>query len=238
VVIFTKLGQSADALALFQKAYALFEGQGNKYWMAAVLGDMGSLIGGRPNTPDTTTAVDYLTRALSLIDPEVYRTDADAIYHNLGVMHYSLKNYAQAKQYFQKGLALARELQFPTAVALFNYRLGIIAKNEGRLDEALGYFDQALPALAKNDGRFVFWLIFPERRCFRCRSAGQRAASSIKRTNSLGTHGLSRYGGTYGSRRRSMRASASTRKRIGKRVCCVRRTGVMARRAMRGWARS
>jgi diguanylate cyclase (GGDEF)-like protein len=139
-------GRVSDALELLFKAYAIFETQGNKLWMSSTLSALANVYSrDTASVEDLKKAIDYHQRSLGLMDPKTSRFDVGTDYHNLGVTYHRLKDYKQARPYFEKSLVLARELKDPVSEAFLHYRLGLLAKEERKFGEALAYFDQALP---------------------------------------------------------------------------------------------
>ena len=146
-----ELGRISDALALLINAYDVFEAHGEKRWMANTLSAFAGIyshVGASP--AELAKAIEYNKRSLAFADPKVNRFDAATDYHNLGVNYFRLKDYAQAKPYFEKSMALSRDLKDPVSVAYVNYRLGLIARDEKRLAEGLDYFAIALPAFKES----------------------------------------------------------------------------------------
>src|SRR5205085_6329213 len=90
-------------------------------------------------------SISYYKRALDLLDARVYRASAAQLYHNLGLAHFRAHNYPLAQQYFETGKAIAVELQDTFGIAFYDYRLGMLAKQEQRYDDALTFIENALP---------------------------------------------------------------------------------------------
>jgi diguanylate cyclase (GGDEF)-like protein len=150
--LYDRLGRSSDALALLVKAYAIFEARNDRFWMANALNGIAGVSNEeKASAEDRAKSIEYYKRALALLDPKVYRSSVSDLYHNLGLAYYNLKDYAQARYYFEKGQAIAVELDDRNGVAFFGYRLAMLAKEERRYEEALASIDQTIPVFVEGD---------------------------------------------------------------------------------------
>jgi len=64
------------------------------------------------------------------------------IIHHLQWQH--RKDYARAKEYFQKGLAIARDMGNRERICTLLANLGTLAREEGDYARAKGYFQEGL----------------------------------------------------------------------------------------------
>jgi tetratricopeptide (TPR) repeat protein len=126
-----------EAMQWFSKGLALFETQGDRHGMAMALGYMAI-------ADDEAKAVDYYQRALSLIDPQVYRRIAWKYYLDLGEIYRRRNETASAKAWFERSIALAREAKFSEFTAIAEYHLGDLYKNERRFTDSLRHFNAAM----------------------------------------------------------------------------------------------
>jgi diguanylate cyclase (GGDEF)-like protein len=150
--LYDRLGRSSDALALLVKAYAIFEARNDRFWMANALNGIAGVSNEeKASAEDRAKSIEYYKRALALLDPKVYRSSLSDLYHNLGLAYYNLKDYAQARYYFEKGQAIAVDLDDRNGVAFFGYRLGVLAKEERRYEEALASIDTTIPVFLEGD---------------------------------------------------------------------------------------
>ncbi len=148
--MYSGLGRSAEALALLKEAYEYFDSNNDVMWKVAVLSSMAGVDRGDPKDPQLNRkAVDLYTQALAMLSPGHSRFDTSTLFHNLGVAYYTLKEYDQARDFFEKSLAIVKELDEPVSTAYLRYRLGQLAREEKRYADALDYFDAALPAFEK-----------------------------------------------------------------------------------------
>jgi len=120
--------------------------------MASTLSDIANIYAAdNASKEDIERGIQYHRRAVELIDPIANRHELSTHYYNLGVAYMRTKDYGQAKPYLDKSLAIARDLKDEHAVAYVNFRLGVIAVDEGRIDDAMAYFDKALPVFKETE---------------------------------------------------------------------------------------
>jgi diguanylate cyclase (GGDEF)-like protein/PAS domain S-box-containing protein len=155
-----QLGYVSDALSLAQQAYAYFEAQKDKLSMVSALTTMAGADIGDPGDPKSrNNSVNYYQRALALLDPRTNRFELATTYHNLGVAYARIKEYGKARDYLEKSMVIARELGDPVSEAFLYYRLGLLARDEGRNAQALADFDRAFPVLEKTDNVRMQFLV-------------------------------------------------------------------------------
>jgi diguanylate cyclase (GGDEF)-like protein/PAS domain S-box-containing protein len=142
--VYLALGRGSEALSLLQEAHSHFERNGDKLWRVAVLSAMAGVDKGDPRDRETQLkAIDYYQQALALLDPKTSRYDVGTLYHNMGVAYAAMKEYAQARVYFEKSVAIVRDLDDPVSESYLRFRLGKLALEEKRYAEALADFDRA-----------------------------------------------------------------------------------------------
>ncbi len=152
-------GFASDAIEHFAEAYAYFEQQKDAIGMASALGAIGDqYLDSSGPLNDYARAIEYGERALALLDPKQHRYDVAALYHDQGLKHFQVKDFAQARRYFLQGMAITRELQDDVGVAFFNYRLARLATKEGSHAQALTYLDLAAPVFAANQNAIMHFV--------------------------------------------------------------------------------
>lgn len=72
---------------------------------------------------------------------------------NIGLVHYELRNLELAKEYFEKGIALADGINENWLKAYNIQKLGMIAKEQKAYDEALSYYHQSKDIYQQLDNR-------------------------------------------------------------------------------------
>ena len=75
-------------------------------------------------------------------------------YHQLGRVHEELKQYEQARKYYQKALEIKNECDDSFSPAATYHQLGRIAQELREYEQAREYYLQALDFFIKNDDRF------------------------------------------------------------------------------------
>lgn len=66
------------------------------------------------------------------------------VFIEFGIEHFFKSDYALALEYFQTSLDLALELNDPDLLSESYSEIGIVLKNQGKLDDALGYYERSL----------------------------------------------------------------------------------------------
>jgi signal transduction histidine kinase/CheY-like chemotaxis protein len=158
----------SDAMAWFSKAYPIFEAERDNQGMAMTLSSFAfvrykdeaqnsykaSLYNWeakdeeryrtiRPASEETVKAIEYLTRALSLIDPNVYQFSAQDFYYRLGLIYSQLRDQSRAGAHYEKALGIARKLRDSDWTAELEYRVASQFRQQRRYDEALAHLDAA-----------------------------------------------------------------------------------------------
>jgi tetratricopeptide (TPR) repeat protein len=100
----------------------------------------------------------YFSEALRIIDNnlDVLKANPDRekedlfkslkwrVYIEFGIEHFFKSDYTRALDYFHRSLDLARDLENPDLLSESYSEIGIVLKNQGKLDEALNYYDSSL----------------------------------------------------------------------------------------------
>jgi diguanylate cyclase (GGDEF)-like protein len=149
----------SDALALANDTQKIAEATDNRFAMTHVLAIVAASYSFDRNAGQSAPAklLELHQRALSYIDPQVYRTEAAQIYHNIGKALQMQQRNAEARRAYADGMALTQELGYAVGNAIFAFRLAELARNEQSFPEALGYYDEALPVFRQsNNARFLF----------------------------------------------------------------------------------
>jgi signal transduction histidine kinase/Tfp pilus assembly protein PilF len=134
-------GKGKDAIAAYNKAYAIGEQEGNRQIMATALNDLGGVY---YQQSDFVNATSFYTKALKVGEAS---GDANAIataYTNLSTVYYNQQDYARAMDYGSKALAKYQALNDPAKIARsFNY-LGNVSFGQGDKHKTEEYYNKAL----------------------------------------------------------------------------------------------
>jgi tetratricopeptide (TPR) repeat protein len=150
-----RLGHKSDAIIALSKAYSLYEAQRDIAGMSDTLGGIAELHSGpESNADDLVRAVDYYQRALELIDPRVYRYSASCHYLGLGTTYYRQRRFADSRHFLEMALAVSRAMSVPVGVAIAQFHLAQLDKDEKRYAQALARLDDALPTLSNVSDKY------------------------------------------------------------------------------------
>lgn len=144
--------RAAEALGLLVEAHAYFETHHDKLGMSYTFSLMAQVFS---LDPDEKTALkkslDYSQRALALMDPKRSRRDTGVHYHNIGVDYARAKEFAKARDAFERSFGIARELGDRVSLAYLEYRLAELDREEGRYLVVLAALDRAMPIFVETD---------------------------------------------------------------------------------------
>jgi len=102
---------------------------------------------------DTELSQKYLQQCIALYEDEDQREESalDAIYSDLGSIHYTKSEYDSALYYYMKGLPIAISQQHSYAQALLETNIATVYFEMGQVASALEYTNQALSSATKNE---------------------------------------------------------------------------------------
>lgn len=92
---------------------------------------------------DSSTAVTYLTEALTTAEKMNYKKGRATALKNFGVAEEYAGNYRKALTYYEDALTIFKELQDPEGIADANNNFGVIYYLQGIYDKALFYYLEA-----------------------------------------------------------------------------------------------
>jgi signal transduction histidine kinase/CheY-like chemotaxis protein len=153
-------GNRDEMLRAFTKVYTLFDVIGDRRGMAHALAAMADF-----HSPvsvfkfvadgDATKAIAYYKHALALLDEGVHRATTAEMHIRLGRVHFVQRDFAQAKQSWERALLLA-QLAHSSDAPIAQVRLGEIAAIEGRIADAVSNFRAGASKLTggTHGGRF------------------------------------------------------------------------------------
>jgi signal transduction histidine kinase/DNA-binding response OmpR family regulator len=168
-------GRVSDATALSSKAYTLFEAHNDRRGMARALIQFASVFHRQfgngenylpPPTEETSKALDYLGRALNLLDADSDAYNEYLLYFAFGIVYDVSGDYAKAKEFFKKSLLFTARLwpdMMRKTEAETRYRIGAILRKEKRYGEALAYLEGPLPPVLQAEGPGQQFTILLER---------------------------------------------------------------------------
>jgi PAS domain S-box-containing protein len=139
-------GRSSDAMAYLNRAYAIAQPQGDRYAMSRALNGVAGVLNhvDRLSPNKANEVIARYRAALELIDPEVYRTYAVRMWHNLaGVLagHGGPAEVTEARGLVERALAMAERLDYGD---IQNFLLALLVEVELKSDRP----DAAPAALA------------------------------------------------------------------------------------------
>lgn len=146
------LDRAADALALLVEAHAYFETHHDKLGMAYTFSLMSQVLSLDPDEKAARLkSIEYTRRALSMMDPKRSRHDMGVHYHNLGVELAKARELDKAREQFEKGMAIARELGDRVSIAYLDFRIAELDREEGNLKAVLPALDRAAPVFVDTE---------------------------------------------------------------------------------------
>ncbi|WP_284615476.1 ATP-binding protein [Aquabacterium humicola] len=140
-------GRSSDAMAHLNRAYSIAQAQGDRYAMSRALNGVAGVLShvDRLSPSKANEAIGRYRAALELIDPEVYRTYAVRMWHNLAGVLMGQGGPAEvdeARSLVERALAMAERLDYGD---IQNFLLALLVEAELKA----GRPDAALAALAR-----------------------------------------------------------------------------------------
>ncbi|WP_420473485.1 ATP-binding protein [Noviherbaspirillum sp. ST9] len=147
--------EKSEAMAILEKAYALFQEQQDNAGMSQALGQIAEVFGGpEANEEDQEKAESYFRQALELIDPAVYRHTASLHHVGLGLSFFHRRKYDEARHYLERAMASSYEMGAGNYKVIIKFHLARVAKEDKRFEEALTLLRQSLPGLAQIADRY------------------------------------------------------------------------------------
>jgi signal transduction histidine kinase/CheY-like chemotaxis protein len=138
-------GRLAEAMESIAKAYALFESMQDRHMMARALSETGNVYGQpNANAENQAKAAELYLRALSLIDPQVFRHFYIDTSFRLGLSYVRRKDLVQARHYFDIVLPIDRAMGLHAQEADVEFQLAGIDKEAGRRVESIAHYDRAI----------------------------------------------------------------------------------------------
>lgn len=130
------LGNSGKAISFYQQAIDLAKANNEQPLLADANNNLGNVY----------LDLDQFDKALEhYIACDELLTDDNRVKSivtvNIGLVHFEMNNLERAKEYFQKGIALAEGIDDLHIKAFNLQKLGLIAKSQNRFDEALEYYE-------------------------------------------------------------------------------------------------
>jgi serine phosphatase RsbU (regulator of sigma subunit) len=143
--------QNTVALQLIFQAMYLYKELDDKQKLAhtlSLIGDVNRCI------EQYADALKYLNDALLICKQNGYAKDAAFCYSSMGGVYQAKKDYKQALLSYKKGLDIAHQLNDTLRTADFNYSIGDLLVDEGKVDEAISYLNEAIKLCIASDDKF------------------------------------------------------------------------------------
>jgi diguanylate cyclase (GGDEF)-like protein len=139
------LGRDAEAIKLLSEAHQRFVDLGDAAGARNALAAIGNAyIHEHASADDLRKAASFYERAIPPGAEKTRRHELATSYVNLGAVYHRLKDFAKARDYLDRGIALYATLGDVIGQGYGGYRLGLVFADEGKWREALARQDKAL----------------------------------------------------------------------------------------------
>ncbi len=140
-LIYSKKGDSGNALKYYQDALAICREIGDRHGEAGVLYNIGLIYSEKG---DSDNSLKYQQAALEICRKIGYRHGEAEVLHNIGLIYSEKDDSDNALKYYQDALAICREIGYRHSEAEVLYNIGLTYSEKDDSDNALKYYQDTL----------------------------------------------------------------------------------------------
>lgn len=141
-LLYENAGQYSKGLGFYFIALRLYEAMGDQLGQSTILNNIGSAY--YYSQKNYQKCLHYWFLSIKVLGRDQHKKELSEAYSNIGAIYDEMGDQKSALSYYQKGMALAKELNDKATLAVLLNNTGMMYEYAGDYRQALSYYEQSL----------------------------------------------------------------------------------------------